>query len=278
MEADYFQLAKHVADLFGALEQVEAVVLAGSRGSDARASDTASDLDLYVYIRAEVPLEARLPIIERSGGATKANLDLKYWGLTDIWINATTAIEIDVMYFDMAWIEDRIERVIHRHKPSLGYTTCFWYTIRNSVLLSRSSQWFTALQSRCGMAYPETLRENIIALNYPVLRGVIPAYANQLDKAATRHDLISINHRLAALFASYFDIIFAFNRQLHPGEKRLLELAVSNCAKVPDHMKTGVVEILHAASVNVAALSSRVANLLNHLDQLLERPLRDQVG
>jgi hypothetical protein len=271
VEADYLQLAKHIADLYAPLEQVEAVVLGGSRGSGARRSDKASDIDLYVYTRKDVPLQARLSIIERSGGSIKANLGLNYFGLTDVWINSTTGIEIDVMYFDTGWMEDRIERVIRKHQPSLGYSTCFWYTVRNSVLLWRSSQWFTALQNRCGVAYPDTLRENIIALNYPVLRSLIPAYANQLDKAAARYDLVSINHRLAALFASYFDIIFAFNRQLHPGEKRLLELAVANCAKVPDHMETDVQEILHAASVNVATLSSRVATLLNHLDQLLGR-------
>jgi hypothetical protein len=125
VDADHLQLAKNIADLFAPLEQVEAVVLGGSRGSAARATDTASDVDLYVYTRADVPLEARLPIIERSGGSTRANLDLKYWGLTDVWINATTGMEIDVMYFDVAWIEDRIERVIRKHLPSLGYTTCF---------------------------------------------------------------------------------------------------------------------------------------------------------
>jgi hypothetical protein len=204
---DHLQLAKDIADLYAPLEQVEAVALAGSRGSGARRSDEASDIDLYAYTRADVPLEARLSIIERSGGSIKANHGLNYWGLTDVWINATTGIEIDVMYFDKAWIEDRIERVIHQHQPSLGYTTCFWYTIRNSVLLSQKSQWFPALQSRCDVAFPETLRENIIALNYPVLHGVIPSYANQLDKAAMRCDLVSINHRLAAFFASYFDIV-----------------------------------------------------------------------
>jgi hypothetical protein len=180
-------------------------------------------------------------------------------------------MEIDAMYFDVRWIEDQIERVIHKHQPNLGYTTCFWYAIRNSAVLSKRSQWLTALQNRCRIAYPETLRQNIITFNYPVLRGVIPAYAHQLEKAASRHDLISINHRLAALFASYFDIIFAFNRQLHPGEKRLLELAVTKCAKVPDHIENDVAKILQAASVNVSALSSRVARLLNHLDQLLQQ-------
>jgi hypothetical protein len=119
VESDHLQLAKCIAELFAPLEQVEAVALGGSRGSGARASDAASDVDLYVYTRADVPLEARLPIIERSGGATKANLGLKYWGFTDVWINATTGMEIDVMYFDMGWIEDRITAASEEEVRSL---------------------------------------------------------------------------------------------------------------------------------------------------------------
>jgi hypothetical protein len=58
-----------------------------------------------------------------------------------------------------------------------------------------------------------------------------------------RHTLLAAARRrdidvVVALFASYFDIIFAFNRQLHPGEKRLLESAVANCTNVPDRMET----------------------------------------
>ena len=72
------------------------------------------------------------------------------------------------------------------------------------------------------------LRQNIIALNYPVLRGVIPAYANQLEKAVKRHDLVSVNHRLAALFASYFDIIFAVSRQLHSCAAEPVAMAIAS--------------------------------------------------
>ena len=51
----------------------------------------------------------------------------------------------------------------------------------------------------------------------------MPSFLYQVDKAVERNDLISINHRTTELLASYFDIIFALNEKLHPGEKRLLD-------------------------------------------------------
>lgn len=66
---------------------------------------------------------------------------------------------------------------------------------------------------------PEPLRRNIIAHNHPVLRRIITSYFHQIEAAVHRQDVVSIHHRLAALVASYFDVLFALNRVLHPGEK-----------------------------------------------------------
>ena len=38
-------------------------------------------------------------------------------------------------------------------------------------LVREIADHFAALKQRCQVAYPETLRRNIIALNHPVLRG-----------------------------------------------------------------------------------------------------------
>lgn len=267
---DANQLAGQIVDLFAALSQVEAVALGGSRASGARRCDDASDIDLYVYTRGNIPLQARRSIVERTGGATQSSLDLTYWGPGDEWLNAATGIEIDIVYLDAHWIEDQIARVVDKHQASLGYSTCFWLTIRQSTVLYDPRDWFAKLQQRCQIEYPETLRQNIIALNYPVLRGVIPAYANQLKKAVKRHDLVSINHCLAALLASYFDILFAVNRQFHPGEKRLVEFAVNHCALLPVDLESDIASILLLPAAEVVDLPGRVATLLDHLDQLLE--------
>ena len=269
METEHLALARRIAGLFAPLPQVEAVALGGSRGGGGVAWDAASDIDIYVYTRGDIPLEVRREIVEASGGATRADLGLAYWGPGDEWYHAPTGIEVDVAYFDAAWMEEQLARVLVRHEASLGYTTSFWHTVRSSIRLHDPRGWFAGFQERAAVAYPEELRRAIVALNHPVLRAVIPAYAHQLEKAAARGDLVSVNHRLAALLASYFDIVFAVNRVPHPGEKRLLQAAVQSCPQLPVGMAVDLAEILETATTDLAGLPGRVTRLLDRLDALL---------
>ncbi|MGA7393102.1 MAG: DUF4037 domain-containing protein [Terrimicrobiaceae bacterium] len=269
MQSTRLQLAKQIADCFALLQHVEAVALGGSHGRESGTADRDSDLDLYVYSRGDIPLETRCSIVEQTGGATQSSLNLNYWGRGDEWLNAPTGIEIDIVYFDASWMEEQITRVVERCEASLGYTTCFWRTICRSIVFSDPHGWFAELRRRCEVPYPEALRRNIVALNHPVLRGIIPSYANQIAKAARRQDLLSINHRLAAFFASYFDIIFAVNRELHPGEKRLLQFALNGCRLLPENMETDIASILLMASADIIGLPGSISRLLDNLDQLL---------
>ncbi len=267
MSTTHLQLAQHIANQFTALPQVEAIALSGSRGTGT--IDSASDIDLYVYARGDIPLDVRRAIVERTGGATQANIGLNYWGPGDEWFNAPTGIEVDLVYFEAAWMEEQIARVVDRHQASLGYTTCFWHTVRQSSLFYDPHGWFAALQQRSQIEYPEPLRQNVIALNHPVLRDIIPAYAHQVEKAVKRRDIVSINHRLAALLASYFDILLALNRQSHPGEKRLIDFVVKNCPLRPVEMEADLASILMIHMAEVEALPDRLTRLLNRLDHLL---------
>ena len=79
----------------------------------------------------------------------------------------------------------------------------------------------------------------------------------------------SICHRKAAFLESYFDVLFAANRLLHPGEKRLIAFAVANCKVLPKDFEKDI----------AAALENRTAALPTLLSEMVEKlracPLRD---
>lgn len=255
-------LATRLATLFGELPQVVAVALSGSLASGA--ADAASDIDLYVYTRGELPLIARQAIVERVGGAVRADMGLTYFGQGDEWIDAATGIHVDAVYFDADWMAAQVRRAVVDHTPSLGYSTAFWHTVRASRPLDDSHGWLAALQIEAAVPYPEPLRRAIVAYNHPILRGTLSSFRAQLVKAVARGDLVSVNHRLAVLLASYFDILFAVNRVPHPGEKRLLALAEALCVTLPVDMAADVAATLIAAG-------AAPGDLLGHLDRLLDR-------
>ena len=259
-------LARKLGDSFCTFPNVEAIALAGSQTAGTK--DSHSDIDLYVYITSPIPLSDRITLVEKLG-ASQADLGLQFWDPGDEWYDLETGIEVDVMYWDLAWIKEQIDRVLVRHQASTGYTTCFWNTVRNSAVLYDRNGWFQTLQARCQQAYPEELRRAIIAKNHPVLRRVIPAYLHQIEKAIQRNDLVSINHRVAALMASYFDVLFALNRIPNPGEKRLLTIAAQRCARLPQDMSLQVASVLHAAASTDPGLITNIQTLVDGLDPLL---------
>ena len=259
-------LARKLGDAFCTFPNVEAIALAGSQ--TAGDIDSRSDIDLYVYTTSPIPLSDRIALVEKFR-ASRADLGLQFWDPGDEWYDLETGIEVDVMYWDVAWIEEQIDRVLVRHHASTGYTTCFWNTVRNSAVLYDRNGWFQTLQARCQQSYPEELRRAVIAKNHPVLRRVIPAYLHQIEKAIQRNDLVSINHRVAALLASYFDVLFALNRVPNPGEKRLLAIAAQRCGRIPKDMSLHVASVLHAAASTDPGLITDIQTLVDGLDQLL---------
>ncbi len=245
IETEHERLARSLAGHFSQFPTVEAIALGGSQVQGV--TDPGSDIDLYVYTTSTIPLSARQALVE-SAGAARANLDLQFWDPGDQWFDAGTGIEVDVMYWEPAWIEGQLERLWRQHQASLGYSTCFWHTIRHSRTLYDRRGWLKALQEKSRQPYPEGLRSAIIAKNHAVLRRVIPSYAHQIEKAVRRADAVSVNHRVSALLASYFDVLFALNHVLHPGEKRLIRQAVDLCPRLPAGMPQQVEAMLRAAA------------------------------
>jgi predicted nucleotidyltransferase len=265
-DTSHFNLAVTISDQFSTYPFVEAIGLGGS--SSTGSTDAASDIDLYVFTRETIPLIKRAEIVNNCG-ASRVDLDLNFWDPGDEWFDAQTGIEVDITYWNPNWIESKIERVLIQHQSSLGYSTCHWHTLSHTSVLFDRTGWLTGLITKCSQPYPEVLSQTIIKHNYPVLRDVIPSYTTQIEKAIKRQDLVSVNHRVAALLASYFDIIFAVNRVPHPGEKRLLQLTPRLCKVIPTNMVIQVERLLKESSTADGRLIETINELIDGLDKLL---------
>jgi hypothetical protein len=158
-----------------------------------------------------------------------------------------------------------------RHEARTGYSTAFWANVLASRPLVDTTGWFARLKRRAQQPYPEQLRHAIIALNLPLLRQAQSAYGRQLEKAVARRDLVSVNHRVAALLASYFDILFALNRIPHPGEKRLIDAASERCRLLPPSMRQHLDALLRAAGIPGPQVLRRASALTTELEDLVSR-------
>ena len=166
-------LAQTVADEYAALPSVLAVVQSGS--VTAGNADEQSDIDLYVYSRQDVPLEARREIAMRRGRHIEVNNNFAENG--DEWIERGSGVAIDVMFRFAASFEDHLTYLLEKYEARQGYSTAVWHNLRTSRILFDREGWFAALQQRANVPYPNGLAQAIIALNVPLLRGIISIHA-----------------------------------------------------------------------------------------------------
>ncbi|MFZ1396134.1 MAG: nucleotidyltransferase domain-containing protein [Candidatus Promineifilaceae bacterium] len=256
-------LANQIADQYAALPQVEAVALGGSLAT--QQASAGSDIDLYVYSHQELAVAARTTIAQN--GASHSEVNNQFWEPGDEWIDATTGIHVDVMFRSTNWIESQLEHILVKHQASVGYSTCFWHNVLTSTPLFDRTNWYDNVKKMAQRPYPPQLQQNIIAKNFPILRNTLSSYLYQINSAVRRADTVSLNHRVAALLASYFDILFALNELPHPGEKRLLHLAITQCLLLPDNMREQVNNLLTASTENAY---DRTNALVDGLKKLLD--------
>jgi predicted nucleotidyltransferase len=269
MTHDALLLAGKIARRFGALPDVEAVALAGSQTTGI--AEPSSDVDIYVYAHSPVLAEDRMAIAAEFSDQPEMN---DFWGPGNEWADRETGIRVDCVFLTVAFIEDQLDRVLRRCEAELGYSTAFWHTVRVSHILFDSHGWFERLQQQARQDYPERLVRAIVAKNYPVLRQIHSSYRRQLEKASLRGDTVSLNHRMAAFLASYFDIVFAVNRVLHPGEKRLLDFAEQSCPHLPANLRENVNSALQATTPTphtAEPITQAIDRLVDTLDAVLDR-------
>ena len=77
---------------------------------------------------------------------------------------------------------------------------------------------------------------------------------------------MSVNRRVAALLASFFDVLFAPNRQPHPGEKRLLAWSAELCPIRPTQMHDLIPRLIGTTSRGEIESVLLIHALLDELD------------
>lgn len=202
---------------FSNLEQVDAAALGGSRAKGS--FDPSSDYDLYIYLNEELPVDVRRNLLESF--CSYMEINNQFWETEDD-CTLKNGIDIDIIYRSLSDIKDQVLQVKNGLAYN-GYTTCLWDNLITSQVLFDKSGNLSALCKDLDIPYPQTLQRNIVTKNLRLLSGNLPSYDKQIKKAISRSDLPSISHRTAAFLESYFDILFAMNGMLHPGEKRMME-------------------------------------------------------
>ena len=241
------------------LPGVRAVGIGGSRA--AGSSDKTSDYDIYVFYDKEPDVASRLEIARSVASVYEVGSD--YFGPDDEFFVDEEGVEFDIVFFDAAWFGDLVRSVWLDGRASNGYTTAFLYTLSNLDVRFDPDGWLGGLRALIGTPYPEELRRNIIHRNMMLMKDKpFSSYVEQVGKAVERGDLNSVNHRTAAFLESYFDVLFAANRLLHPGEKRLIAFALGHCAVLPqDFEKDITAALLCRDGALVGILSSMVEKL-----------------
>lgn len=249
---------KRIIKSYAGLQEVKAVAIGGSSATGS--GDATSDIDLYNFVDSEPSIEQREKIALPY--SSKYEIGGDYFGPGDEFKVDQTGRELDVMFFDRDWFEGLVLSVWLDCRPSNSYTTAFLYTLSNLVVVYDPENWLSKLKKLISTPYPEKLRDNIINRSLMLMKDKpFSSYIEQIDKAIRRKDMNSVNHRTAAFMESYFDALFAINRLLHPGEKRLVAFALSNCSKLPEDFEKDM----------DAALTCKGPNLPKVLSAMVEK-------
>lgn len=249
---------------FSSLPQVEAITLGGSRAGTH--FDRDSDYDIYVYCTAPIIEEDRRRLL---GDITSyVEYGNSFWELED---NGTfqNGIDFDILYRNLDDFTAGVSAVVEHCQPQNAYTTCMWHNLLTCKILYDPKCRLEDAKQRFSVPYPEALRQSILHRGWRLLGESMPAYEQQICKAAKRGDLISINHRTAAFLETYFDVLFALNRQTHPGEKRLISLCLECCPVLPQDFEANLNRLFSHMFSQPEALCDDLSRIVTELSKIL---------
>lgn len=262
-KAERQKIARDIASQFAEIDTVEAVTLGGSLA--AGQADARSDIDLYVYSETPPPLEARARLIEPR--SSRMELDNHFWDDSDFWLERRSGIKVEAVY-EGKWLPAALKDMFANNRAHMGYSTVLWHSVATSGVLFDRNGWFASLQKLADAPYPAALADAIVRKNFTLLRGSLAEHPAQITAAVERKDVVFTFHLIDLVLASYFDVLFALNRILHPGAKRQLDSAEALALK-PEGMREDVTGLV--MNRDLATVKGRVDQLIDGLEVLLGR-------
>ena len=257
------EVAHDISNEFASLRTVEAVTLGGSLSTGN--ANHRSDIDLYVYFREQISTNVRYRII--SERAIEMQLDNSFWEIEDYWYERETGIKVEAMYRHIDWPEAHLKDLFANARAQMGCSTSMWHNISTSLILYDRNGRAASLKASA-MEYPDSLVTAIINKNYALLRGSMAAHPEQIINAMLRKDTIFMWSRVVAFLDSYFDVLFALNRTLHPGSKRQLQFAQKLKHK-PGKMRSDIESLFQITTVEQMRI--KLEDIVDRLTALLAK-------
>lgn len=248
-------MVQSIFNEYAKLSQVRSIAVGGSRA--VKRNDEFSDYDVYVYVAEAVPLEERRKILARHSG--NMALDNHYREHEDVCI-LEDGTELNVVYREFDAFLAGIARVAQQYEPLDGCTTSMWNSLLTSRIAYDKGGFLAAAKEKYTVPYPQQLKQNIVSHHMKLIKYGLPSYMAQMEKAMQRMDMVNINRCAQRFLSSYFDIVFALNEKLHPGEKRLIKICLEECKILPANFEVNIRLLLNSMFKDPAAFA--VLNLM----------------
>ena len=247
------------------LTEIEAIALGGSRaGSN---FDEKSDYDVYLYCNGDVDIETRREILSKYCDVME--LGNHFWEYEDNCV-LKNGVDIDILYRNLDDFTNDVASVVEQCQERNGYTTCMWHNLRTCKVIYDENNRLTNAKKRFDVPYPAELKKNIIKRNMLLVCDGLPAYKDQVLKAAGRGDNISVIHRSAGFFESYFDIIFALNEMTHPGEKRMVSICAKECKILPEDFEKNINEYYESMFKDKKEIEAILEKIVRNLKKVVD--------
>jgi hypothetical protein len=212
--------AARIVAVVGQLPGVVAIAQGGS--VNAGLADNSSDLDFHVYW--EPPLA---PAAERTvrlaaladPGCVWPGEGLSSWLVEDHFAVAGRSVEL--IYIRMADVHNEVTVAYRDGFAEEGFTTGRLFCFAHDRIVYDPTGGLGTQQALLRASYPDALRRAVVRRQ----GARLALYIAQLRTGQQRADLLYAQQIRTKLQNVYFDLLFAVNRQYHPGEKRLLTYA-----------------------------------------------------